>query len=80
VFTDTVVVQNNGLDTAKSVALTSLPAASGDKEVEIQSITTTAGSCSEARGAVTCALGDLAAGARATLRKHVEPDDGAPAD
>ena len=67
VFTDTVVVRNSGPDTAKSVALTSLTAASGDKEVEIQSITTTAGSCSEARGTVTCALGDLAAGATATV-------------
>lgn len=62
-ITYTLVATNNGPGTATGVTVTDpLPA-----QVTYQSSSTTQGSCSEAAGTVTCAIGTLAADASATV-------------
>ncbi len=68
-LTYTIDVTNNSTGTATGVTLTdSLPA-----EVSFNSATATQGSCSQANGTVTCALGEMAAGATATVTIVVTP-------
>jgi uncharacterized repeat protein (TIGR01451 family) len=68
-LTYTVVVTNNGPGSAAAVQLTdSLPTT-----VRFVSATSTAGSCAEAGGIVTCNLGDLSNGASVTVTIVVTP-------
>lgn len=62
-LTYSIVVSNQGPASAAAVQLTdALPAS-----VRFVSVTSTAGSCSEADGTVTCSLGDLANGGSVTV-------------
>jgi len=62
-FTYTVVVANNGPNTASGVSLSDpLPAG-----VAFVSANSTVGTCSQAAGTVICAIGSLASGASATI-------------
>jgi uncharacterized repeat protein (TIGR01451 family) len=68
-LTYAVVVTNNGPGSAAAVQLTdSLPTT-----VRFVSATSTAGSCAEAGGIITCNLGDLSNGASATVTIVVTP-------
>jgi len=66
-LTYTLLVNNLGPGTASSVQLSdTLP-----ESVRFVDVSTSAGSCSQADGIVTCALGDLASGASVTVTIHV---------
>src|SRR5688572_23368158 len=63
-LTYTIVVANQGAETATDVQLTdALPT----KSVRFVSVTSTAGSCSELKGMVTCTLGDIPSGGSVTV-------------
>jgi uncharacterized repeat protein (TIGR01451 family) len=62
-LTYTIVVTNQGLETATDALLTdALP-----REVRFVSVTATAGSCSQSDGTVTCTLGDIPSGGSVTV-------------
>jgi uncharacterized repeat protein (TIGR01451 family) len=66
-LTYTIVVANQGPGTAIGVQLTdTLPGS-----VRFASVTSTAGSCAEADGTVTCTLGDIASGSSVTVTLNV---------
>lgn len=68
-LTYSVVVTNSGPGSAARVQLTDvLPA-----DVQFVSVTSSAGSCAEADGTVTCELGSLTSGANATVTIVVRP-------
>jgi len=68
-LTYTVTVQNSGAVPTTALQLSDpLPAG-----VTFQSVTTTAGSCSQAGGTVSCSLGTLPAGGSATVTIRVTP-------
>ena len=62
-LTYTIVVSNQGLETATDVLL--IDALSRD--VRFVSFTSTAGSCSQSNGTVTCTLGDIPSGGSVTV-------------
>jgi uncharacterized repeat protein (TIGR01451 family) len=64
----TLSIKNNGPSPATVVTATD-PLPTG--HVAYQSLTTTQGSCSQSAGTVTCALGNLASGATATVTINV---------
>ena len=66
-LTYTIVVTNQGLETATDVQLTDALSNS----VRFVSVTSTAGSCSESDGTVTCTLGDIPSGGSVTVTINV---------
>ena len=62
-LTYTIVVTNQGLETATDVLLTDALS----KSVGFVSVTFTAGSCSESDDIVTCTLGDIPSGGSVTV-------------
>jgi uncharacterized repeat protein (TIGR01451 family) len=62
-LTYTIIVTNQGLETATDVLLTDALS----KSVRFVAVTATAGSCSESRGIVTCTLGDIPSGGSVTV-------------
>ncbi len=66
-LTYTVVVANQGPGSATAVQLTDQLSTS----VRFESVTSTAGSCSEADGIVTCSLGDIPNGGTVTVTINV---------
>jgi uncharacterized repeat protein (TIGR01451 family) len=68
-LTYSVVVTNQGLNPAVAALLTDpLPA-----QVRFVSVTSSAGSCAQANGTVTCSLGDIASGGTGTITINVAP-------
>jgi uncharacterized repeat protein (TIGR01451 family) len=66
-LTYTLLVTNQGPSSAAAVQLTDQLSTS----VRFVSVTTTAGSCAEANGTVTCSLGDIPSGGSATVTINV---------
>ncbi|HEU4939620.1 MAG TPA: S8 family serine peptidase [Vicinamibacterales bacterium] len=63
--TCTMIVRNNGPSTARTVVLSDVHLATAT--INWGTITTTQGTCSRVVNTITCALGDLASGATATV-------------
>ena len=67
-LTYTIVVANQGAETATDVQLTdALPT----KSVRFVSVTSTAGSCSQSGGTITCTLGNIPSGGSVTVTINV---------
>jgi uncharacterized repeat protein (TIGR01451 family) len=62
-LTCTIVVTNQGLETATDVLLTDALS----KDVRFVSVTSAAGSCSQSDGTVTCTLGNISSGGSVTV-------------
>jgi uncharacterized repeat protein (TIGR01451 family) len=62
-LTYTIVVTNQGLETATDVLLTDVLS----KDLRFVSVTSAAGSCSQSDGTVTCSLGDIPSGGSVTV-------------